>query len=476
MPNILNENGLTVSTAAEMRATLYAKMRAIYGSDINLDQDSPDAQMLEIFIISMVDALETAVNIYNSFDPDKAVGRVLDQRVGLNGIQRKAGTYTIVPIQVEISQAVTLFGLDQTVEDVYTISDDSGTEFQLSATIDLPSPGTYTLIFQASEPGKVEVLVNTIVNPVTVILGVVSVNNPDPAITIGIDEETDAELRIRRQKSTSIASEGFIDGLKAALSNVNGITDVAVYENDTSINPDANGTPAHSIWVVVDGVYNQSEVANIIYAKRGTGAGMRGEITFPIVRNGKSFVVKWDEVILENLYIELEIEPLNPDIPLDINNIRTKLPVGFTSEIGGVENMNEIAAKVQAIDPNALVVGGGLSLSPAGPFENKLEVSEANRRFVLLSENIIITPMEIFPSVVSVTGGPTPVSRTLLAYGGYGAYTWEVLVDNSGAGGDPATIDADGLYTPGTGTQNVEDTVRVTDSLGNTATINIEVT
>jgi hypothetical protein len=53
------------------------------------------------------------------FDPDNAVGVVLDQRVAINGIQRQAGTYTVTPITVVTSQSVNLYGLDQDVQPVY---------------------------------------------------------------------------------------------------------------------------------------------------------------------------------------------------------------------------------------------------------------------------------------------------------------------------------------------------------------------
>ncbi len=476
MPNIINENGLTIKTQNELTSEVTTKLKNIYGSDINLAPDSPDMQLVMIYVLASLDVLQLLVEVNNSFDPDRAIGKILDQRVQLNAIQRKAGTYTIQPVTIQISEPTTLYGLDQSIEEVYTVADDAGTEFQLGTTVTLPSAGFYSLVFQASEIGKTEVLINTITNPVTVNLSVVSINNPTGPISLGQDEETDIQLRQRRQRSTAISGLGWKDSLEAALYNINGITDAKVYENKTSANPDAFGIPSHSIWVIVSGTYSDAEVAQAIYTKRNAAAGMKGDRVANITqKDGSNFVVQWDDVSTEEIFIELEIEKIDPTLPIDIDAIKNKLAQDFNVEIGGVANINEISCKVQEIDPNALVTSAGLSFLSTGPFLPKLSNSAKNRKFVLSAENVIITPILIYPSIISVVGGSSPESRTITAYGGFGAYTWTVAVDNSGAGGDPATIDSTGYYTPGTGTQNVFDTIQVEDEQGNTAQIQVQV-
>ena len=135
MTDVLNSNGLQVSTATELLNQLKSDFYTIYGADINLDQSSPDGQLLNIFAQGGTDIREILTQIYNSFDPDNCSGDVLDSRCAINNIFRKGATYTIVPIDVTVDRTVTLQGLDDNYNDVnassYTIQDNAGNQFYL---------------------------------------------------------------------------------------------------------------------------------------------------------------------------------------------------------------------------------------------------------------------------------------------------------------------------------------------------------
>src|SRR5271154_5687844 len=113
MPNSLGPTGLTLATQAELVTQYTTAFQNIYGTDINLGPETPDGQLMMIFIQSVLDLQDLLQQIYNSFDPDNAIGVVLDQRVSINGIQREAGTFTTTDITLILSQSVNLFGLDQ---------------------------------------------------------------------------------------------------------------------------------------------------------------------------------------------------------------------------------------------------------------------------------------------------------------------------------------------------------------------------
>ena len=225
MPNTITQNGIQIETYAEILSDLLNGVGdipgflAIYGSDINIDSNSPDGQMLNIFAESKLDMLNLEVDNYNAKDPDQAVGIALDMCCQYCGIYRKGGSYTQVVVAVTFTSSVTLNGLDNTGTTPFTVSDANGNKFNLIAGVSYTA-GTYNLNFQAEEIGNVQVLPNTLTNIVTLILGISAVNNSAGPYQQGEDQETDAQLRLRRQISTSMPARSALEGIQGALNQI----------------------------------------------------------------------------------------------------------------------------------------------------------------------------------------------------------------------------------------------------------------
>lgn len=391
MPNQITAAGLETADYAELLAYYTTGYETIYGSDINLDQDSPDGQYMGIQIQAILDILDVITQVYNSFDPDLAIGNTLDMRVAINGIQRQAGTYTTTNITLVVSQALSLQGLSSDPQEPYTVADNAGNNWILQTDQNPPSAGTYVYEFRSEKPGAVLTTPNTINVPVTVVLGIVSINNPTTYSTLGLNEETDAALRIRRQKSVAIGSQGYYAGLLAALENVTGVTAAFIYENLDSIT-NVDGVPGHSIWVIVTGSYLDADVANAIYAKRNAGCGMFGAVNYTITQiDGSPFVISWDVVVPEDLYIKFDASSLDGTNAPDTAAILAQLPVTFAPGVHAEVNINELATLVQQIDPNTLVTNAGFSFNVGGPFTNTLTPTAKNKQFAVSTPNISIT-------------------------------------------------------------------------------------
>jgi len=361
MPNILDAFGLQTTTAPELTTDLQTKFKQIYGADINVDSDTPDGQLISVFVQATIDVLDLLTQIFNSFDPDNAIGVVLDQRVAINGIQRQAGTYTVTPITIVVNQSLNLYGLDQTAQPVYTIADNAGNLWELTTTQLGVNSGTHVYDFRAAVPGAQLTIPNTINVPVTIVLGVVSVNNPTTYTTLGINEESDAVLKIRRQKSVSLASQGYYAGLLAALTNINGVSSAYIYENLTD-NTNSDGVPGHSIWVIIAGTADASAIANAIYTKRNAGCGMFGSTTYTITQvDGSPFVIFWDSVATQPLFIAFTVSSLNGTTLPNIAAIKTYLVANYVPGVFQEVDINGLATLVQKADSNTLVTGAGFS-------------------------------------------------------------------------------------------------------------------
>lgn len=466
MPNLINANGLQTKTRQEIIDDLVAGYQSIYGANINVDSDSPDGQLINIYAQVILDNLELIRQVYNSFDPDQAIGVVQDQRYSLNGIQRQGGTFSQTEVDITTTGPLTLYGKNQSVEAIYTVEDDEGNQFELLETEVISSAGTYSLLFQAVEPGQVLTTPDTITSAVTIVLGVSAINNPDPQTLIGIDEETDFRFRIRRQQSVSLASQGYRESLIAELRNITGITSAFVYENNSPAT-DSDGVPSHSIWVIVAGIYDNEDVASAIYQKRNAGAGMFGDNEYVLTRaDGTPFLIKWDDVETVALFIKFEVEPIDGVSQIDYDGIRDGLPEVFIPGVFESVNTNTLATFVQGIDANCLITNDGFSTTVDGAYTELLAPSAKKNQFVVTSPNIIILPILVLPGDTTVD---TEESIQFEAKGGFGAYAWTLETDASGASIGAST----GLYTAGTtpGT----DTIRATDDEGNFTDVDITV-
>lgn len=394
MPNILDANGLQVTTVPEITASLTAAFQAIYGSDINVGSNSPDGQLIGILAQNIQDVLETLLQVYNSFNPDSAFGTVLDARVAMNGIQRKDGTFTQAQVAVTVSQALTLLGLDAVLSNpnltAFTVADDAGNQFQLVTTHAFVGAGTTTLTFQSAVIGQIQTTANTIQTVVTSQLGVTSVNNPTTASDIeGLPEETDPQLKIRRAASFYLQAVGPADALRAALLNVSDISDAYVVENDT--NGTVNTVPAHSIWVIVNGG-TFPEIANVIYTKKAPGCGMKGSNSQIVVRpQGNSFTAQWDAALTQTLTIRATLVPKIPGQTFDLVKDKNALADVLLYKLGQSPNIGDIVVAMQLIEPEAILSVVNVSKDAGVTWENIVSPDTAQKYFVTSPANITLS-------------------------------------------------------------------------------------
>lgn len=392
MPNDISSTGLQVKTAVEIIGEITAALQAIYGSDINVDQNSPDGQLINIFTQVLIDQLELLVTVYDSFDPASVFGVLCDQRFALNGLSRQEGTYTIQPVSVTSDRALNIYGLDDVDLDpsleLFTVEDDAGNRFVLVNTHSFVGAATASLDFRAAEIGQVQTVPNTITNVVTVTLGITGVNNPLPATTVGENEETDAEFKIRHARSFNLAATGPADAVEAAILAVPAVSDAFVAENDT------NGTvatiPAHSIWCIVDGG-TDADIGQAIYAKKAPGCGMKGSEVVSISRpNGTTFDAKFDRPIAEDLYIEFTIVPRRTGVTFDTDALKAALVAALTFKIAQSADVGAVMVAMLTIAPDGVLSAVGVS-NDGMMYDDILAPTDFQHKFVLDVARIDIT-------------------------------------------------------------------------------------
>lgn len=365
--NFIDDTGLNIEPLNELVTRLEDSFKDIYGSDINVDANSPDGQMINIFAQAIEDVKEVIKDVYNSFAISTATGRSLDTRVALNGLARAGATNTITPVSVTVDQNVTLQGLDSVGGNPFTVQDDTENNFQLQDEITL-TPGTYSLNFQAEVDGLIEVTLNTIQTIVTLQAGVVSVDNPDSPIVVGVDEETDQQLRARQQRSVALPSQGYLDGLDGALLAVKDVFDSKVYENDTPVT-DVNGIPPHSIWAVVDGGEEQ-DIGDTIRLKKTAGCGTKGDVVVEYTENnGIISAIRFDRPEYENLFIQMVLTSKDDNYIPDPVVVAQYIFDNKMFKIGDPADISELTCIVKEFNDNIVVQDAGLGIDAYGTDE-----------------------------------------------------------------------------------------------------------
>jgi uncharacterized phage protein gp47/JayE len=354
-PNVstITQAGLAIESKPNIISWLISQFQSIYGNDVNVASNSPDGQLINIFAQMCSDFLQLLLTAYNSMAIHTSYGSRLDELVALNGLARIQGTYTQAQVLVTATGAVSLPGLDQTVLTPFTVADGAGNQFQLKTTYVFGGAGSAMLVFQAVTIGQLQTTANTITNIVTATLGASTVNNPTVASdVIGVNEENDAQLKIRHDRSFNLAATGPSDSMEAALKNCADITDALVVENNSAIL--TNGIPANTVWAIVNGG-TPLEIAQAIYSKKGPGCGMKGGVTQAITRpNGQTFTAAWDIPITQPLYIKFSIIWRGP-VVYSPAQVATLLAAALTYKLGQSPNITDVLTAMQAIAPTAIV-------------------------------------------------------------------------------------------------------------------------
>lgn len=367
MANIdeLSSSGLLTKDNLTLVDDLTTGIQSIYsqnGEVLNLDSNTPDGQWIQILAELGTVVREQITEVYNSCDPDKCVGSVQDNRYMINYLTRKAGAYTLQNISITVNKTVSLQGLDAMYNEpeaaAYSVSDDAGNVWYLvdSATL---TAGTITKEFRAKDLGMVIPTIGTITNQVTVVDGVTSVINNVGPTSIGYEEESDSDFRIRRSTSTATRGENNVDTIKAQILNLDGVVEAEVYQN-TGTTTDSNGIPPHYIWAIVEGGANK-DIADIIYANMG-GTGTKGAVTVQVLSSSlQAFDVNFDRATVVPLYIKFDLQTdnlaeINQDDVKEYIATNLKYKIG---ENGETSRVGEICADAMIADG-----GNGYALNP----------------------------------------------------------------------------------------------------------------
>jgi hypothetical protein len=231
-----------------------------------------------IYGAALAELWELLEQVYQSAYPDTASGQSLSYVSALTGAIRL--------VAVKAALDVTFTGVDLTEipagTQVYP-DGDADSLFQTTALATI-SGTTVDVELEAVTAGTATTAAEgddlIIATPVADISAVAT----DGAIpfTTGTDEETDSELRIRREQTLALAGASTVEAIRAEMLQVPGVDICTVFENPTGVT-DPIGIPPYAIEVLVHNetgtTYVEQDVVDEILLRKPAGTATYGGLS-----------------------------------------------------------------------------------------------------------------------------------------------------------------------------------------------------
>lgn len=318
----ISSEGFKRKRLDQLLEELNSEVKSIFGDNFNVSPESPDGQINGTISESNANLWEIAEESYNAFNPSAATGVTLSNLVQLNGITRLPAT----PSRVQLS----LTGTAGTIIPIGSLvsTNDTSDQFSTEVQITLDGAGNGSVFANAVEDGPISGLSGTVTEIDTPITGWSSVTNSADA-QLGTNEETDVELRARRERSVARDAQAIIDAIFAAVANVPGVTQTVVLENDTD-SVDANGLPPHSFQVIVVGGVDE-DIADVIWLKKPAGILSFGDITTQIIDSqGIPHDISFSRPTTVDVYVEVDLTTF-PEYPTNGDDLIKQAIVDYAN-------------------------------------------------------------------------------------------------------------------------------------------------
>lgn len=299
---IWGDQGTTIFAGSEVAST--SSDSYISDSDINIITSNSIGMRLQLasvvdgttYTITIVRANQT-INLSYTADSTDTVTTVLAE------LQSQASVYSY------FSSTSNSVELEITSNNIY-VPFSFTTNLSISK-IEIRGAFTNTVV------GDRELAENTLNIISTPILGWDSVNNPSAGVT-GSNEETDDELRERFRQNKFTTAQNISDALYSDLVDIDGVSRVIIYDNNTDVTDAVHDIPPHSFKVLILGGDNTT-IAQAIWKNQPLGIASTGDEEVEIQDSqGVDQLIYFQRPTAVPVYITMDISPITSDsLPAD---------------------------------------------------------------------------------------------------------------------------------------------------------------
>ncbi len=276
--------GLQMPTLEALLSSCAEDQRLDIEPNIDTDPESPVGQMNGIFCSHLREAWEVLAIAYNGFNPDAAEDFTLDALCALTGTSKRPATpsrfYGAKQLTLDLDAATTV-----PAGTAFTVQGNPSIRFTLDADITSTVAGFYLVDATCTQLGPINCNANTLTVIATPVVGLIECKNLTD-VRLGTDEDTNQQLRLRREAELRATGAGTLDSIRADVLEIEltdgsfPIINVTTFENQTMITDVITGLPPKSIEVLVfDGVTPacpDDTIAQVIWKSKPGGIEMVG--------------------------------------------------------------------------------------------------------------------------------------------------------------------------------------------------------
>lgn len=212
----------------------------------------------------------------------------------------------------------------------------SNTAIQVNLSFAVTTAGVLpnvAVVLEAETAGNIPMYANTLTVIETPISGWDSFNNATD-FTPGNEVETDAEARVRRERTLATAGAGTVEAMRSRLLEIDEVEDARVFENDTSA-IDGEGRPPKSMHAVVVGGAD-ADIAEAIWDVKPGGIELHGDETEDIVDSqGYERTIKFDRPATITVHVIINLTTTD-DYPADGDTSVRAAVVDWAEENQGI--------------------------------------------------------------------------------------------------------------------------------------------
>lgn len=350
----LTATGITIKSVDEILDDIESDELATIDPSLNTQADGVLGQLNGIYAAALAECWELLEEIYQSAYPDTASGQSLSYVAALTGAIRRVATKAELNVHLEGTVSTVVPAGTRCYPDG---DPDSLFETTADATIlEQGAPDYVAVTMRAVTAGSAPTAAAgdtlVIATPVTG-LDAITTNGATP-FTEGLDEETDTQLRQRREQTLALPGASTVEAIRADMLQVTGVDSCTVFENPTGVT-DANNVPPYAIEVLVSSAgapnYTAQDVVDQIWLSKPAGTQTFGDLSGTATDSlGNTHTIYYSEPTTVTAYMTLTLTKTTDGTYIGDANVEQAI------EDWGVRNLT-VGQSVYASDIIDVVAG-----------------------------------------------------------------------------------------------------------------------